>query len=79
MRTITLHNVPDEIYAELNERASRQGKTVEDEVLECIGAHLGGPHDVDRTLAELDQFRASLGNIYVTEADLQRAKREGRP
>jgi hypothetical protein len=31
------------------------------------------------TLEELERFRASLGYIYVTEEELQAAKRESRP
>lgn len=79
MPSITLHNVPDPVYAELRERASRNGTTVENEAINCIGAGLAESRDVEHVLADLDEFRASLGGIYATEEELRRAKREGRP
>jgi antitoxin FitA len=84
MASITLSNVPEDLYRRLAERAESHRRTVEDEVLQCLDAVVprGGPRrsaDVDATLEELRRFRESLGPIFLTEDDLQRAKREGRP
>ncbi len=79
MASITLKNVPEKLYAELRQRALRNGTTVESEALNCIGAGLAENRDVERVLSDLDEFRSSLGGIYATEDELRRAKREGRP
>lgn len=79
MAIITLHNVPESLLAELRERAARHGKSVEDEVLAYLGTRVNEQRNADRVLTDLRQFRASLGDLYVTEAELQQAKREGRP
>ena len=82
MASITLLNIPDALYSELVQRASRHGRTVEDEAINCLDAAVHRRprrESVNEVLAELDRFRGSLGSLRVTEEDLQRAKREGRP
>jgi plasmid stability protein len=83
MPSIKLTNIPDELYERLGDQARRHGKSVEEEALRCIDAVLrnggNGRQSIDADLKELDRFRESLGTrIFLTEDDLQRAKREGR-
>jgi plasmid stability protein len=82
MPKLDLPNVPDRIYSTLQARAASHGRSVEEEALECLDAALRPPgesRDVEAVLDELRRFRESLGDIYLTEAELQCAKREGRP
>jgi plasmid stability protein len=83
MATIMLQNVPDALYRWLCDRATQHGRSIEEEAMDCLDAVVSGSgrdtEDVERTLAELRALRGSLGGLYVTEAELQKAKREGRP
>ncbi len=83
MQNIVLPNVPESILASLRERALRHGVSIEQEAMNCLGQALGESHsstqEVDRVLAAVDQFRESLGELYLTEEELQQAKQEGRP
>ncbi len=83
MPSLMLENLPEGLYAQLSERAARHGRTVAEEALDCLDlavcSHPRSHEDVDRVLADVNRFRGRLSGIYLTESDLQRAKREGRP
>jgi plasmid stability protein len=83
MATLTIPDLPEAVYKPLAERAARHGRSVEQEALDCLLRALSSePEAADAAtqakLRELRQFRESLRGIYVTEEDLQQAKREGR-
>jgi plasmid stability protein len=83
MPSIVLPNVPESLFASLRDRASRHGTSIEEETIHCLEKALGAAglsqKQAEHVLAEVDQLRASLGDLYLTEAELQQAKREGRP
>ena len=82
MASIPNLNIPDELYSHLAKRASRNGRTVEDEVLACVDTAVNrrvGRDNIESVIADLDRFRSSLGTLYITEDELKRAKDEGRP
>ena len=78
----TIRDLPDAIYQSLVERAAQHGQSLERELVECVSSALrqeaARTADVEEELRGLRRFRESLGGIFVTEDELQRAKREGR-
>ena len=80
MATITLKNVPDDLYAKLKKSAAIHRRSINGEAITRLQLALATePRDPKAILAELEAFRKSLGNIYVTDEDLNAAKRWGRP
>lgn len=82
MASITLSNVPEDLYRKLAERAESHRRSLEAEALECLDAAVGSrsPESVERVIEDLRRFRESLnGRVYATEDDLRRARDEGRP
>ena len=77
MPTLTLKDVPDELYRRLAERAEQHRRSLEAEALDCLGSVVDA--ETERILGDIESFRRAMGPIHVTEADLQRAKQEGRP
>ncbi len=82
MANLTLKDVPDSVYRPLADRAARRGTTVEEEARECLEAalrdELAADAQVGERLRAIRGFRESLGAIFVTQEELERAEREGR-
>jgi antitoxin FitA len=81
MASITLRNVPEDLYRKLSERAESHRRSVEDEALDCLGDAVGArsAESVERVLDDLRRFRESVKGVYVTDDELRRAIDEGRP
>jgi antitoxin FitA len=79
MATMTLKNVPDELYEQLKRSAERHRRSVNKEAITCLERALGGRTDAAELLDEIRAARAQMRNVYVTDDDLRAARDEGRP
>ncbi len=80
MATLTIKNLPDEIYAALAKNAKRHRRSINNEVivqLEYLNDRKA--FDTEAQLARIRKLRDSIKGVYVTETDIQFAKNEGRP
>ena len=76
--TITLKNIPDDVYKALKESAERNRRSMNSEAIVCLERVLG-PHriTVEDRLERIRRLRESL-NIETTPEEIDRFKREGR-
>jgi plasmid stability protein len=83
MSQLELRDIPEQLFVKLQDRAAEHGRSIEDEAIECIAEAVGTDEKKKPrrrpTLEEIAGFRASLGDIYITEEEIQAAKRKGRP
>lgn len=79
MATMTLKNVPDELYEQLKRSAERHRRSINKEAITCLERALGGRADAAELLEEIRAARAQMRNVYVTDDDLRAARDEGRP
>ena len=80
MATLTVKNVPDDLYQRLKESAAQNRRSINSEIIACLEqAPVNTPVDPDAFLASVRALRGKVPRVFVTEEDLQRAKREGRP
>ena len=79
MATMTLKNVPDELYEQLKRSAERHRRSVNKEAITCLERALGGRTDAAELLEEIRAARGQMRNVYVTDDDLRAARDEGRP
>jgi plasmid stability protein len=79
MATMTLKNVPDELYERLKRSAERHRRSVNKEAITRLEQALGSRTDATELLAEIRAARAQMRNVYVTDDDLRTARDEGRP
>ncbi len=72
MATLTLKNMPDDLYARLKARAERHRRSLNREVMLMLeeGLQRPGPADVAATLARLKRLRAKQHGGPISEADL---------
>lgn len=80
MATLTLKNVPDDLYRRLKEQAAAHRRSLNQEAIECLGnAVPPESRDGAELLRELKEFQDSLDKSYAaTNGEIDRWKRERR-
>lgn len=79
MATYTLKDIPDDLYSLLKQRAAKNHRSVNGELLVCIERSLRGRRvDAARFLARADAVRERLQLPPYTQRALNRAKKRGR-
>jgi plasmid stability protein len=80
MATLTLKNVPDDLYARLKQSAIEHRRSINREAIACLERVLRRrPFDPEAFLADVRVLRRKIGPIQVTDRDINAAKRPGRP
>ena len=78
--TITLKNIPDEIYASLKRAAEVHHRSINSEVIACLERVLMPSRpSAEEHLARARQIRDTLGNQIFSAADIAAAIEQGRP
>ena len=77
--TLTLKNIPDEVYALLRAQATSNRRSLNSEAIVCLETVLRAatPNSQDRR-TQLRALRASLGTTKFAPADIDKFKRQGR-
>ena len=79
MATITVKNIPDEIYQLLKESAKANHRSINSEVILAIKmAVMRRPIDVEAVLESARQTRERTAHYVITDEELTRFKNEGR-
>lgn len=79
MPTLEIVNLSAEVYEQLEQLARVRGRSLSEQAAELLRNALSG--STDREAALLEQIRADRERLnvpYLTEADLQQMKRQGR-
>lgn len=78
--TLTLKNIPDELYARLKEAAGAHRRSLNSEVLVRLESMLLPQKiSVDERLARARQLRKALPGVAFNAEDISRLRQEGRP
>lgn len=80
MATMTIKNMPDDLYAALKESAAANRRSLNSQAILCLErAVQSKPIDLRRLVSRIRARRDKLEGIFVTDADIDEAKRKGRP
>lgn len=80
MATMTLKNVPEELFERLKRSAKRNGRSLDKEAIACLEHALSGREwDSGELLVQIRAARAEMHPLFVTNADLRAARDDGRP
>ncbi len=80
MATITVKNIPDELYAQLKKVAKANQRSINREVIYAIRrAVVVQPLDVDEWLKETREIRERTGKYILTDEEIEQAINTGRP
>ena len=79
MPTLTLKNIPDDLYARLKEMAQAHRRSLNGEILYCVERTLN-PNKVDlpEHIAAAKALRAKTATHPITNDEINAAKNEGR-
>jgi antitoxin FitA len=80
MKTLTIKNIPDEVYARIGKAAQANRRSLNRQAilwLEQAADEAPGMH-LEEELADLEEFRSRL-RFTASASELSQAKREGRP
>mgnify|MGYP003463668373 FL=1 len=80
MTTITLKNIPDDIYHSLKSAAETHRRSLNSEILACLEKMLLPTRVAsDERLVRARRLRLSLANAQFAAADIDAAIEQGRP
>jgi plasmid stability protein len=78
-KSLTLKNLPDGLHAHLAAAAKRNRRGLSSEAIVCLEAGLGDRSSVEDQLAQIYALRQALPSGLLTDAQIDRDKRSGRP
>ncbi len=80
MKTVTVKNIPDEVYECLQRSADINRRSVNSEIIVCIERQVSSQRrDVDDIVQRARALRSLTSATPVTQNWFDEAKREGRP
>ena len=80
MTTITVKNIPDDLYERLKQAARANRRSINSEIIVCIERTVG-PQSVnpEATIARARQLREKTVEYQITDDEFTSAKAAGRP
>ena len=80
MPTITVRDIPDEVYEKIKENAEVNKRSINSEILYGLEQNYSQhKRNKEITLARLKKLREQTkGRVYLSDADILKAKKEGR-
>ncbi len=79
MVTLTIKNVPEDLYERIKIQAKNNRRSINKEVISIIeGAFTVPPIDVQTTLARTKKIRELTAHYIITDEEMTRWKKEGR-
>lgn len=80
MATITVKNIPDDLYELLKQSARAHRRSINSEIITCIErAVRSRAFNPDETLASARALREKTADYVITNDQFTEAKRAGRP
>ena len=80
MPTITIKNIPDDLYEDLKQTANLHRRSINNEVIYCIEQTVHSRQiDPEEYLHRVESLRKRIKVPPLTDALLRQAKEEGRP
>jgi plasmid stability protein len=78
--TITVKNIPDELYEQLKQSAAHHRRSVNSEIIFWLERILGAPKvDVQATIARARLLREEAALYVTSNEEINTLKSEGRP
>ena len=80
MPTLTLKNIPDDLYTQLKEYARINRRSINSEIIVCIEKTVRSNRIVHETiLTKARNLRESTSQYTITDEEFDQAKTAGRP
>ena len=76
---LTIKNVPDALYEALRRSADASRRSMNNEVIVILEKGVRQRLSTEETLARIRALRDSLPTVKLTDREINKAKRQGRP
>ena len=76
---LTIKNIPDALYEALRSAADSSRRSINSEVIVRLETALKSRPSIEEELARIRKLRDSLPQVPITDREINRAKRQGRP
>ena len=78
--TMTIKNVPEELYERLKQSATLHRRSINSEAIVCLERALQSERvDPEALLLRARRLRAGMPDLFVADVELREARDEGRP
>ncbi len=78
MANITVKNIPEKTYQILKERAKRNNRSLNSEIILSLQLHAHRSDENSNRILELARKSQALGKGFLTDAEMKAAKNSGR-
>jgi plasmid stability protein len=80
MPSLTIRDIPEDVHAALRQEAAENGRSLNKEVLLILKTAIAGRRrqDPTETLRRARELRRRMKGVWITNAFINRAKRQGR-
>jgi antitoxin FitA len=79
MSTITVKNIPDDLFEQLRQSAASNHRSINSEIIVCIERTIGRrKKDVETILADARRLRELTKDHPISDSEFSRAKQAGR-
>jgi plasmid stability protein len=79
MHTLTIKNIPNDLYNDLQRAAAQHRKTISSHIIDCLKAVMRQGTAAEQTLNQIQRVRSEISSDIVTEEEIEQAINEGRP
>ncbi len=80
MATLTIKNIPDEVYDRLRHSAAGHRRSIKQEAIVCLEQQLQKPEiEIRAFLARVQRLRQKTSAHRLTDRELSKMKKTGRP
>lgn len=80
MATLTVKNIPDDLYEKLKQRAKAHNRSLNREIIVCVQEALESRRvDPESFLARIEELHRKMQAPPLTDKMLRKARVEGRP
>ena len=79
MPSLTIKNIPDELFDRLKSEATREHRSLNKQVIFCLEKTLYPPTvDAEKRLEQARQIRARTANVILKATDIRHVRERGR-
>ena len=79
MPTLTIKNIPSDLYSDLQRTAAQHRKTISSHIIDCLKAVMHQGATAEKKLKRIQRVRSEIASGLVTEEEVELAINEGRP
>ncbi|MDU9051029.1 MAG: hypothetical protein Q3M30_19460 [Candidatus Electrothrix sp. Rat3] len=73
MPTLTIKNIPSDLYSDLQRTAAQHRKTISGHIIDCLKAVMHQGTVVEQNLKQIQQVRSEIVSDLVTEEEIEQA------